>query len=162
MVPVSMRVSKYVPARLYGFTMDQDSGQQAFFHLGAFQPGSGWMEHRRCRECPRQGCSWVNPPPPILGELVRVEVNLDSGEVGQAPKATRVERITAPIAIEGIVEAFDVSRAFGFAMGDDNIAYHLHKSELLEDRIPIVGHKVMFFAGTRQGRPRACHVKVCP
>lgn len=161
-MPVSMRVSKYVPARLYGFTTDPETGQQAFFHLGAFQPGGGWMEHRRCQICPRAGCSWVKPPPPILGELVDVDVDFTRALPGKAPRASKVIRVTAPIAIEGKVEAFDISRAFGFALGDDHISYHLHKSELLEDRIPIVGQRVMFYAGTRQGRPRACHVKVCP
>ncbi len=161
-MPIPMRVSKYVPAKLYGFTVDPSSGQQAFFHLGAFQPGGGWMEHRRCQVCPREGCSWVKPPPPILGERVMVEVDFHTGQEGRAPRATQVVRATAPIAIEGTVEAFDIARAFGFAMGDDNISYHLHKSELLEDRIPIVNQRVMFYAGTRQGRPRACHVKVCP
>lgn len=161
-MPVLMRVNKYVPARLYGFTLDSETGQQAFFHLGAFQPGREWTEHRRCRVCPREGCSWVNPPPPILGERVKVEVDFSKGEEGKAPRSSRVERITTPIAVEGIVEAFDVGRAFGFAKGEDGISYHLHKSELLENRIPIVGQRIMFYAGLRQGRPRACHVKVCP
>ena len=161
-MPVSMRVSKYVPAKLYGFTTDPETGQQAFFHLGVFRPGEGWIEHHRCGVCSREGCSWVNPPPPILGELVRVEVDFNIGEDERTPRATKVERLTPPLAVEGIVEAFDFARAFGFARGDNNISYHLHKSELLEDRIPIVNQRVMFYAGTRQGRPRACHVKVCP
>jgi hypothetical protein len=33
---------------------------------------------------------------------------------------------------------------------------------LLEGRIPRVGQIVMFYGGTRQGKPRACHVRICP
>jgi len=56
---------------------------------------------------------------------------------------------------------FDAQRGFGFVVGEDGVSYHLHTSEILDHKIPLKGQTVMFFPGVRQGRPRACHVKVC-
>ncbi len=162
MSPIKMRVVKYIPAKLYGFLVDE-TGQEAFFHLGTFQPGDGWDEHGQCSICPRRGCSWsTSPPPPILGELVRVEVDFDQDhQKGKVPRTSKVERISNPIVVRGSVETFDAQRGYGFVIGDDSESYHLHRSELVEDRIPRAGQLVMFYAGVRMGRPRACHAKVC-
>lgn len=158
--PSHMRVHKYIPDRLFGFCVD-DSGNQVFFHLAVFHPGAATI--KRCRKCPSEGCSWVDaPPPPILGE--EVEVTLDSTNPppeGRAPRATRVERVSEPSAVEGLVDMFDAQRGFGFVVGEDGVSYHLHTSEILDHKIPLKGQTVMFFPGVRQGRPRACHVKVC-
>lgn len=158
--PIRMRVHKYIPDRLFGFCVT-DEGEQVFFHLAAFHPGDAQV--KRCRNCPTTGCSWVDtPPPPILGEEVMVTV--DSGgdaQEGRAPRAVKVERVTPPKAVEGVVDMFDGHRGFGFVLGEDGVSYHLHTSEILDRRIPRKGQTVMLFPGTRQGRPRACHVKVC-
>lgn len=158
---VKMRVHKYIPSKLFGFCKALDSDREVFFHLGAFQPVKQSVE-KRCSLCPRGGCSLLStPPPPILGEVVTVEVDFDAGEPGKAPRADKVTRTEPARAVEGKVDTFDVHRGYGFVKGDDGLSYHLHKSEILDGKIPTVGQTVMFFAGTRQGRPRACHVKVC-
>lgn len=162
MPPVhKMVVHKYIPDKLFGFAIDPFTGRQAFFHLGAFIPGRS-EERQGCPQCPGHGCSWVSaPPPPILGEEVLVEVDLEGGEDGRAPRATRVERLTKPLALIGQVDTFDPHRGFGFITGGDGESYHLHNSEVIDRRIPVTGQTVVFFGGVRQGRPRACHVKVC-
>jgi len=101
------------------------------------------------------------PSPPILGEQVEVEVDLDQ-DGDKAPRASKVRRLTTPKACYGKVETFDPFRGFGFVRDDHGVSYHLHKSEVIDGRIPATGHQVVFYAGVRQGRPRACHVKVCP
>jgi cold shock CspA family protein len=157
---VKMRVHKYIPSKLFGFCIDPESKQEVFFHLGSFRPGHQPVE-KRCLFCSSDGCSWLKaPPPPILGELVEVEVDLSAGK-DKAPRAERVTRIGMIKVVEGKVDTFDAHRGYGFVQGDDDLSYHLHKSEILEGRIPTVGQTIVFFAGTRQGRPRACHVKVC-
>jgi cold shock CspA family protein len=158
--PVRMRVHKYIPDRLFGFCEDE-SGKQVFFHLAVFHPGDAGV--KPCSKCLSAGCSWVDaPPPPILGEEVEVTIDVSgTAQEGKAARALHVERVHAPKAIEGTVDMFDGQRGFGFVMGEDGVSYHLHTSEILDKRIPRRGQTVMLFAGTRQGRPRACHVKVC-
>lgn len=158
---VKMRVHKYIPSKLFGFCKHPETGQEVFFHLGSFRSGKAEGE-QRCMHCPSEGCSWVNStPPPILGELVDVEVDLSSVDPGKAPRADLVTRLEPIRVIQGKVDTFDGHRGYGFAKGDDGLSYHLHKSEILDGRIPTVGQAIMFYGGTRQGRPRACHVKVC-
>jgi cold shock CspA family protein len=98
-----------------------------------------------------------------LGE--EVEVTLEDFQVltpGKAPRAIKVIRHVGPPALFGKVETFDPQRGYGFVKGDDGLSYHLHSSEILDKRITRPGQGVMFFAGIRNDRPRACHVKVCP
>lgn len=152
---------KYIPAKLYGFLQD-DADREAFFHLGVFHPGPEQEAHPQCSVCPRTGCLWsVSPPPPILGELVEVVIDFDQGTDRKAPRASRVDRLSPARAVRGMVDTFDVQRGYGFVVGDDGESYHLHRSELVENRIPVPGQVVMFYAGIRMSRPRACHVKVC-
>lgn len=157
---VQMRVHKYIPDKLYGFLVGVEG--EVFFHLGEFKPGSGQQVTSTCSKCPPGGCAWSQMPvPPVLGERVEVEVDLTSGK-GKAPRAIRVTRLAPPKAVQGIVEIFDNSRGFGFIKDKRGISYHLHKSEILDGKIPRVGQEVSFFAGVRQGKPRACFVRVCP
>ena len=66
-----------------------------------------------------------------------------------------------PHMIVGVVESFDTQRRYGFIMGSDNTSYHLHESEVIDSRLPMAGRYVVFYPGIREGRPRACHVRVC-
>jgi len=161
--PHMQRVCKYIPEKLYGFAQDEE-GAETFFHLGAFQPGDLWESLPCCQDCSlRESCSWATSAPvPILGEPVLVQRDNSEATQGKAPRATRVSRLVAPVSVEGTVESFDNYRGFGFAKGADNILYHLHRSEILEGRLPMVGQRVLFYAGVRQQRPRACLVKICP
>lgn len=160
-----MRVLKYIPDRMFGFVVD-DSGQEVFFHLGSFDPGSVWLTPSLCTSCHYSGsCLWASfPPPPILGE--EVDVVLDTRpakDADKAPRAVKVARRVGPPTMTGVVDTFDPQRGYGFVKGEeDGVSYHLHSSEILDGRIPRPGQRVMFFAGLRTGKPRACHVKVCP
>jgi len=154
-----MRVLKYIPSKLYGFCQDE-GGFEVFFHLAVFQPGTS-VELTRCMGCPgppRCQAS-TDPPPPILGEWVTVES--EAGEDGgRAPRASRVVRDQTPRMIVGVVESFDPQRRYGFVRGNDQVSYHLHESEVTDGRMPLAGQQIVFFPGWREGRPRACHVKV--
>jgi cold shock CspA family protein len=155
-----MRVVKYIPAKLYGFCQAED-GWEVFFHLAVFQPGPA-VEVARCMGCPGPPrCQLqTEPPPPILGEWVTVES--EQGTPGEkAPRASEVVRDHAPRMLTGVVESFDPQRRYGFVMGSDQVSYHLHESEITDGRMPLAGGQVVFFPGWREGRPRACHVKVC-
>ena len=159
--PRRLRVGKYIPDKLYGFAVAED-GSEVFFHLGVFQPGGPWTAPERCQQCTKE-CAWpTTPPAPILDELVAVTVEEESPTRGKSPRAARVERLQPPTPLVGEVESFDGGRGYGFVRGSDETVYHLHKSELLDSRIPRIGQQVMFYAGLRRDRPRACHVKVCP
>lgn len=155
-------VHKYIPEKLYGFALDPQTSQQVFFHLGVFKPGV-LARPGRPPLCHQGLCTWPSvAPPPILGEPVRVILGPDADDSKErAPKAALVERLTSPTPLSGIVETFDATRGFGFIQGTDGTTYHLHKSEVLDGRMPLPALPVVFFAGIRQDRPRACHVRVC-
>jgi len=156
-VTLKMVVHKYIPSKLYGFAVD-DAGLQVFFHLGVFSPGGFDADDQSDEDCQ----DWQEaPPPPILGEEVEVEFDSDLSEEGKAPRAIRVSRFCPPKVISGLIETFDSHRGYGFVIGSDGISYHLHKSEVLDGRVPLASQKVKFYAGIRQSRPRACHVKIC-
>lgn len=155
-----MFVAKYIPDRLFGFVFDPDNDREIFFHLGDFNPKGPWpgLEHT----CPRSRTLVFNwtAPPPILGEPVDVVLREGLPE-GRAQRAARVTRIHAPTLLQGIVESFEPPHGYGFARGTDGVTYHLHKSEMIGPMTPLPGNTVTFFAGLRQGRPRACHVHIC-
>jgi len=155
-----MRIYKYIPDGLYGFALDEIG--QVFFHLGVFDPGETPNRYPRCTSCSQPGCNWGVAPPPVLGELVEVVVSgfHGSGEA-QAPRAERVRRITTPLRNEGTVDTFDATRGFGWVLDPDGNSYHLHRSEITDGRVPVLGQRVMFYAGTRMEKPRACHVRIC-
>lgn len=155
-----MRVSKYIPERLYGFCQD-DTGFEVFFHLASFQPGPD-IVLVKCSRCPGSPRCHIGTqaPPPILGEFVLVTFDAVEGQQ-RAPRASKVVREAHPQRILGTVETFDTDRRYGFVKGMDQVAYHLHQSEVLDGRLPLAGKKVVFFPGVRENRPRACHVKVC-
>lgn len=151
-----MRVVKYIPEKMYGFLLNAQE-HEVFFHLRVFHGLiQGWARDTRCSTC--ASCPWADsPPPPILGEPLMVEMDLGAEQL----RAQRVVRVDVPVAVGGSVDTFDASRGYGFIRGDDGHVYHLHRSEVTEGRIPISNQKVLFYAGVRQGKPRACHVKVC-
>lgn len=158
-----MLICKYIPNSLYGFALDS-TGQQVFFHLGTFNPNGVTETPATCKACHKIGCTWgTNSPPPVLGESVWVELEeTQQTTAGQAPRAKSITRIEPPVVVEGIVDVFDANRGFGFVKGRDGKVYHLHRSEMVDGRLPQPGQKVVFYAGIRQGKPRACHAKVCP
>lgn len=159
-----MRVVKYLPDKLYGFCQGDTGEGEVFFHLAVFQPG-GDIQPLHCPHCPEHlSCEQnVAAPPPILGEVVTVAY--DPHPLGEdakrAPRASYVQREHTPSRVLGVVESFDPVRRYGFALGDDQVSYHLHQCEIIDGKLPLMGDTVAFFPGLRAGRPRACHVKVC-
>lgn len=152
-----MQVIKYIPDRMYGFLLSDTDAQEVFFHLRVFRPLSEWPPIFKCAGC-KTSCQWgESPPPPILGEWVDVELDTSSDK----PRASKIWRKKIPTPLNGNVETFDAARGYGFIQGADSITYHLHRCEIVEGRIPLTGQSLMFYAGQRQGKPRACHVKVC-
>lgn len=140
-----MRVELYAPDKLYGFC--EGDGSRVFFHLEAFAAGR-WG-----------GLS--SSPPPILGERVQVDYDEESNPGnGKAPRALSVERCDPPVRVKGVVESFNMTTGWGFALGDDGVSYYLHRSEVGRGRLPVAGQRVTFYAGFKRGRPRACHVQV--
>jgi len=91
-----------------------------------------------------------------------VEIDLDNpmGDRG-SPRALKVVRVNPPQSLLGVVERFDAFRGYGFIKGEDDLVYHLHRSEIVDGHIPVAEQEVRFFSGTRQNRPRACYVKIC-
>ena len=156
-----MRVLKYIPNKLYGFCRD-DNGFEVFFHLAVFRPGRE-VNVVRCMGCPGPPrCQLItDPPPPILGEEVCVTLSPTVESRGKAPRAQLVERVQSARMITGVVESYDPQRRYGFIRGQDDVSYHLHGSEVADGKIPLTSRQVVFFAGWREGRPRACHVRVC-
>lgn len=154
-----MRVSKYIPDKMYGFCVD--GSIEVFFHLGVFQPGPDTPQVS-CPTCPGppRCTNLPQAPPPVLGEDVHVVFESEPGSL-RAPRATRVERVAPPQILLGLVQSFDPVRRYGFIQGTDHVTYHLHQSEIVDGKLPLVGDKAVFFPGVREGKPRACHVKVC-
>lgn len=137
----------YNPSKLYGFAKSDATGGEVFFHLETFWPGEPDAEGQP-------------PPPPVQGEEVSVDYDPDAGTGDRPPRAHRVERVEPPVQLQGAVERFDEKAGWGFVRGDDGTSYHLHRSEVLDGRLPLVPSRVAFYAGARKGRPRACYVKV--
>lgn len=137
-----MRVSKYLPDRLYGFTIDGPF--QVFFHIETFSAGS-----------------YSPYVPPILGERVEVFLkNVDLTVQNPAPRASGVTRLDAPVSMRGFVGSFRETQGYGYISGDDGSSYYLHRSEVQHGRLPLAGQRVSFYIGHRQGKPRACYVNI--
>jgi len=153
-----MRVVKYIPNRMIGFVKDSCGGSDVYFHLGDFDPKGPYLDH----VCPNQALNfnWGSPPP-ILGESVDVTFRNVHTTTGKAPKAHRVIRKEAPVHLCGVVESFDPRKGYGFVRGGDGVIYYLHWSEVLDQHMLYAGSLVMFFHGSRHGRPRAIHVHTC-
>jgi cold shock CspA family protein len=132
-----MRVVMYSASKLYGF-VGGEAGQ-VFFHLESFHPGN---------------------PPPICGEEVMVEFIPKEVGAERAPRASKVERISTPEYLHGVVDSFNEQRGWGFIQSDGGESFYLHRSEVLDGRLPLAGRRVSFYRGFRENRPRACYVRV--
>lgn len=157
-----MRVVKYIPERLIGFVHDSEVGTDVYFHLGDFDPKGPWYDLGHA--CPRSHLIVFNweAPPPILGEMVEVAFRGGSNtDKSKAPRAQRVVRMTPPTGLKGVVESFDPRKGYGFVRGSDGVTYYLHRSEIIDQHLPHEGSSVMFFAGSRLGKPRAVHIHTC-
>lgn len=136
-----MRVALYLPTRLYGFCEpDEPGGGQVFFHATVF--------HRLQDD----------EPPPVLGEMVEVEVGALSAD--GAPRASSVRRVHAPLRNEGKVVSFDANQGWGFVRDAQGKDFFLHRSDIEGGRLPVRGQRVRFIIGLKNGRPRACYVEV--
>jgi len=133
----------YTPGKLYGFARSA-AGHEVFFHREVFRSGA-------------EG----EAPAPIVGERVQVEYDPHAAAVpGKPPRAVKVERLDPAVLLFGEVEQFDPGKGWGFLKADDGVSYYLHRSEVLDGRLPLPGSRVSFYGGSRQNRPRACYVTV--
>lgn len=155
-----LQVQKYLPMRMYGF-LASGTSPQYFFHLRVFRPGTPLATSEACRSCQHDPCAWLKvPPPPIIGETVEATLETDP-EHPENFRASRVDRIIQPIPLAGTVDTFDAPRGYGFLRGSDGRTYYLHRSEVVEGRIPLVGQAVRFFVAEQRDKARACHIKIC-
>ena len=138
------RVTRYVPNKQYGFAKDPDSEEEVFFHLGEFR----WLGS-------------MGSPPPVVGEWVECEYDPSIPKRGSAIRARRVARVNQPNEIEGVVLTFDSHRGYGYIKGDDGRDYYLHRSEVEDNILPVVGERVRFYDGFMKGKPRACYIRRC-
>ena len=135
-----MVVHKYLASKMYGFLRDSQ-GREVFFHLGSFRP------------MPEE----TEPIPPIPGEEVDVDVDFESGESEKAPRASSVSRLGVPFMLHGVVDMFDATSGYGFIQCE-GVLYFLHRSEVRDGKVPLSGNPVTFYAGSREGKSRACYV----
>ena len=134
----------YSPDKMYGFAEGEEG--RVFFHLEAFISGPWGGEDIA--------------PPPIVGEVVEVDFTQDPENEGRAPRARLVERVAPPTQLKGMVETFNAEKGWGFIRSEDGSSYYLHRSEVEDRRLPVPGQQVSFVGGFKNGRPRACYVKV--
>jgi len=140
--PYPMTIHKYISHKFYGFAIDPH-GTQVFFHLSDFDTAGENVS-------------------PIAGEDVHVIVDLKSMNPAQtkAIKADKVIRVREPRQVVGKIDVYYDTRDYGFILGEDGVSYHVHKHEMLDNKYPLVGSQVRFYAGIRQERPRACYVEI--
>jgi cold shock CspA family protein len=141
---MKMVVDKYIPDGLYGFLTETTVGGdtathrgEVFFHVSTFDPGAYVGDA---------------PVPPIVGETV--EVTIEEGRVVQC------ERLHSPEHVIGKVDWFSEEKGYGFIVADDN-QYFLHRTEVLDGRLPLKGRRVSFYTTKQERTPlRACYVTV--
>jgi cold shock CspA family protein len=143
MIPTIFTVSKYIPNDLYGFLEGQDEDgvqQRVFFHSSEFDPMGG--------------------PPPIVGE--RVTVGSIEPVEGKNSRAVSVTRCSDVKTLVGKVSRFNHQVGYGFVTVDGN-EYFLHRSELQDGALPLIGAMVEFSVAGSVGTsksPRACHASI--
>lgn len=129
-------IQMYTPKGLYGFLSNPD-GEDLYFHLSAFDPGSYVGDA---------------PVPPIIGE--QVEAVVENGKVIQC------NRLDTPELKTGVVDWFDSDKGYGF-IAHDGAQIFLHRSEVLEGRLPLKGRRVSFYVSDKTNKQkRACYVSV--
>jgi len=129
-------IQMYTPKGLYGFLSNPD-GEDIYFHLSVFDPG------------PYHGTA---PIPPIVGESV--EIVMEGGKLLQC------NRIVTPSVKTGVVDWFDPNKGYGFISFEGQQVF-LHRSEVLEGRLPLQGRRVSFYMSDCAEEPkRACHISV--
>jgi cold shock CspA family protein len=135
-----MRIDMFSVHRGYGFC-SEPGGTTVFFHAEDF--------HR------------IKPggPPPILGEDVDVEGELQSPvENKGSPRARIVRRTASHNPVVGTVKSFDVKAGWGFVIDPEGKEYFLHRSDMVGSGIPLGGGAVTFYRCSKLNKPRACHV----
>lgn len=131
----------FSPEGLYGFCLSQE-GEEVFFHAQDF--------HR----------STPGEPPPILGE--EVEVGSLIMNQGNRAKASLVKRPRPPELLSGLLRSFDSRRGWGFVELEDTRNVFLHMSDRAEDWMPVIGTRISFYLGVKNGKTRACWARPVP
>lgn len=136
----TMLVEVYSPSGGYGFCVGEGT-PRVYFAADAFTRTA------------------ADEPPPVLGERVDVRDVRPSTDPKKAAKAKQVIRLTPPTKVAGQVQSFDHRAGWGFVAGADDKQYFLHRSDMVQPWLPLVGDRVVFFAGYKGERPRACYVR---
>lgn len=135
----TMLVEVYSPSGGYGFCVGENT-PRVYFAADAFARTA------------------ADEPPPVLGEPVDVREVRASTDPKKADKARQVVRTQPPVKVEGRVHSFDHRAGWGFISGLDGKQYFLHRSDMVQPWLPLVGDGVEFYAGFKNQRPRACYV----
>src|SRR5687768_12853104 len=125
----------FSPTGLFGFCVNPEAGE-VFFHAQDF--------HRLS----------AGEPPPILGEIVEIGVPVEGK--GNRPKVSQVRRIHLPVLLEGPLRSFDSDRGWGFIQLEDGRNVFLHKSDRAVEWMPVIGTRISFYLGSKNGKDRAC------
>ena len=126
------KIVKYIPHKMYGFISLE--GGYVFFHLSQFKSA---------------------PPEPIVGE--HVEYVLKTSSSGKT-SCLQVTRLSDPLRLKGVVCHFDSAKGYGKIEAEDGSCYFLHRSEMLDGRLPSKGSEVLFYKGVLKGENRAVYI----
>ena len=133
-----MQVDLYSVDQGYGFCLPLQGGTpRVFFRVEDF-----------CRLD-------MEGPLPISGEKVEVPEVIEGVP---SPRARTVLRVDKPVLQSGRVKSFDSNKGWGFIEAASGV-FFLHRSDLRDPFLPVIGTAVSFYPGIRRDRPRACYVR---
>ena len=133
----TMVVELYATTHGYGFCVGEDL-PRVFFRIEDFHRDAGDLVL------------------PVAGEKVDIE---GWDDASPSPRASKVMRLSPPDSLEGTVKSFDSRKGWGFISTPDGETHFLHRSDMLQPFVPIIGTKVSFYSGLRRGKKRACHIR---
>lgn len=84
-----------------------------------------------------------------------------SAQKGKVPRALRVSRLDPVSVLLGQVSEFSSVKGHGHVVTREGQTYWLHRSEVQDGILPVPGMTMVFLAGTRQNKSRACHARTC-
>lgn len=143
-IPPVMVVDIFDPVRHFGFCRARGGQERVFFHVTTFVR-----------------LNQNDKAPPLPGEPVEIIVKDEPVAEGQSPKAAMVRRVSAPVEVLGRIRSFDVRTGWGFIEDEHARVCFLHRADMLDNRVPVIGDDVVFYEGVsgKGQRVRACGVR---
>lgn len=139
---IFMKIRKYIPDRYYGFLVDSME-REAFFHVSSFEAGMN-----------------EDNPPPVPNEEVLVTVDFENSKKEHVPRAKRVRRLQDPHKLTGKIISFNIDKGYGFVQTEDELTYYLHRSEVVDGTLPMVGRECVFYTSEKVRGARASYVEI--